>query len=341
MRRSIGVNTNASGALLGYLKVLQETDVNRRRQLFERWVVEQCASTAGPISLDPNAAPTLDDLLNIFASLGWMTAGFIEPRLVEACENLVAAKMIRVVREASAVQAQRLALTAFGKDVFERDLYNNYFVSQPARAQYWKDSNVKIYRNHVGCASGFFVSPDAIVTCRHVLAGLLKGVGFDAIVVRDEAGTEHSIVAVEYHRDEYVDLALVRVAASCVRPLHLGPEPYPVEPVVIFGYPEVVGFSDRILLANAGEVSAVTNCYYGERGGRGKLHVLVLSSMLKRGNSGGPVLDSLGRVVGVVTANPENMIDATQLTDNMGFDLNGALSMTVAVSVRHISELLT
>ena len=106
-------------------------------------------------------------------------------------------------------------------------------------------------------------------------------------------------------------------------------------PVTVVGYP-YYGLFDQGVTATGGNVSAL-------RGLSGSIDQMLLSAPVQPGNSGGPLLDRTGRVLGVVTARaseayvrehsgsaPENMNVATRLEplraflDDAGVSLPGS-----------------
>lgn len=98
-------------------------------------------------------------------------------------------------------------------------------------------------------------------------------------------------------RDTELDLALLRTRtpvmdaasfASRKQPLRVG------DPVVIFGYPGQAWQTGQPVVGEARIVDT--------KGPRGEEKWLEFSDSLAQGNSGGPLLDSAGNVVGVVSA---------------------------------------
>ena len=164
----------------------------------------------------------------------------------------------------------------------------------------------------VGTGTGFYVSPTVIVTAAHVV----EGCG----TLRLEDGAPVAQLAT----DRTLDLAvLMRVgpAGDGEEPAWLalaGAAARLGSPVTVVGYP-YSGLFDQGVTATGGNVSAL-------RGLAGSMDEMLLSAPVQPGNSGGPLLDRTGRVIGVVTARasetyvremsgsaPENMNVATQL----------------------------
>lgn len=140
----------------------------------------------------------------------------------------------------------------------------------------------------VSSGTGFFVSKNGdIVTNAHVVNGC------DTVEVRGAvAHSEAKVIAV----DEEIDLALLRSGAipKEVAALREGGDPLgKSDPVVLIGYPEERGVS--------GEYEVTISQIVDVHGPLGHDQWLQFADAAKRGNSGGPLLDAGGNVVGVIT----------------------------------------
>jgi S1-C subfamily serine protease len=146
-------------------------------------------------------------------------------------------------------------------------------------------------RGPAGAGSGFVVTPDGyVMTNSHVVTSGRKirvrtpaGETADAQVVGDDPGT---------------DLALVRIAATSVPYLEVDGSisPRVGQLAVAIGNP--LGFESTV---STGVVSALGRSLRG-RGNRLIDGVIQHTAPLNPGNSGGPLLDASGRVLGVNTA---------------------------------------
>jgi S1-C subfamily serine protease len=137
-------------------------------------------------------------------------------------------------------------------------------------------------RNSVG--SGFFIGPDLVMTNAHVLCQSHEPI---QVILSDD----RKLSGVAERSDSLIDLGLVRVRGANERALPLGDVSTlaPGEKVTIIGSPVGLEFT-----VHEGSVSSL------QRATRGVAYIQ-LDAKINPGNSGGPVIDSRGRVVGIVT----------------------------------------
>ncbi len=153
---------------------------------------------------------------------------------------------------------------------------------QPAKPQ---EAKPKVFSG-----SGFFISPTVVVTNHHVIDGASR--------IEVIFNNEVQLTAVVIGADAGNDLALLKVvgAEDVVRPLPLGNsnEVREGSRVYAVGFPlaTVTGTKAKI---TEGIVSSTT-------GFGGSLKEFQITAPVQPGNSGGPLLNDRGEVIGVVTA---------------------------------------
>lgn len=146
-----------------------------------------------------------------------------------------------------------------------------------------------------GIGSGFIVSADGLIaTNLHVIGEARR------LQVEMHDGKTHAVTIV-HATDAHRDLALLKIEAKGLKPLPLGDSKKvrQGESVVAMGAPEGLGFS-----IVQGVLSATR-----EIDGNDMLQVAI---PIEKGNSGGPLLDMQGRVLGILTLKHIK-------TDNLGF----------------------
>ena len=139
--------------------------------------------------------------------------------------------------------------------------------------------------------SGWAVEPDLIVTNAHVIAGA------DDTTVTTQGGVELEATPVYYSPAD--DLALLRVEGARLPTLPVTSERDEGEDAAVLGYPENGPYT--IEPARIGETRAtISEDSYGN--GPVNRTITALRGAVRSGNSGGPLVDGAGRVVGIVFA---------------------------------------
>ncbi len=151
--------------------------------------------------------------------------------------------------------------------------------------------------------TGFLVADGRILTNRHVVAGCRRMMARNARGIWQPARVETA--------DTARDLALLSVAAGFGPALALRQAP-PVrlgERVVTYGFP-LTGLLSSGPTLTSGEISALA-------GLRDDPRRLQISAPVQPGNSGGPLLDADGHVVGVVVSK----LNAARVAEMTGGDI--------------------
>ncbi|MCU1477115.1 MAG: serine protease [Subtercola sp.] len=140
--------------------------------------------------------------------------------------------------------------------------------------------------------SGWVVSGNRVITNAHVVAG-----GTDIFVQANGSGSLIPATLVVY--DPQRDLAILDVADLSVSPLALGSELGASDSAVVAGYPENGPYTTATARVRQ-VVQAVGLDIYGKETVTREIYSL--RGTVLPGNSGGPLFDSGGKVVGVVFA---------------------------------------
>jgi serine protease Do len=140
----------------------------------------------------------------------------------------------------------------------------------------------------VVCASrigaGFFIEPDKLVTNAHVACP--EG---EIAHVRLQDGRE--LLGKTVARDDWIDTAILDVAGAAAQPLTVGDATAlkPGEPIALVGSPSGLEFT-----LHEGKVSFVGRNHLG-------VAYVQINASVNPGNSGGPLLNGRGEVVGIVS----------------------------------------
>lgn len=155
------------------------------------------------------------------------------------------------------------------------------------------DSVVRVLSTACGLGiegSGWSVGPGLIVTNAHVIAGA------DDTTVTTQSGVELDAEPVFYSTAN--DLALLRVGAQ-IPALEISAEREEGGSAAVLGYPENGPYA--LSPARIGETrETVSENSYGR--GPVERQILAIGGVVRSGNSGGPVVDADGRVLGTVFA---------------------------------------
>jgi hypothetical protein len=171
-------------------------------------------------------------------------------------------------------------------------------------------------RRPVSSGTGFVVAPRQIMTNHHVAAGCA------AMTARLPGGQE--LAAMVIAADPERDLALLRTEADAgpVLPFRRAAEVRRGESVVTYGFP-LAGLLSSGPTLTTGDVSALAGLNDNRR------HIQI-SAPVQQGNSGGPLLDLRGHVVGVIVSKL-NAQRIAQATGDIPQNVNFAVKHTEAV----------
>jgi S1-C subfamily serine protease len=140
--------------------------------------------------------------------------------------------------------------------------------------------------------SGWVAGANLVVTNAHVVAG-------ETDTTVQPAGNPPNLPAHVLDFDPHDDVAVLYVPGLDRRPLALSSDPRPGEPAGILGYP-----LDGSFTAVPGRIGATQDAQTQDAYGNGPVlrSILSLRGQVRPGNSGGPLVDAGGKVVGTVFA---------------------------------------
>ncbi|MEQ8710140.1 MAG: trypsin-like peptidase domain-containing protein [Rhodospirillales bacterium] len=165
-------------------------------------------------------------------------------------------------------------------------------------------------KDALSTGTGFFIAPNLLMTNRHVVE---KAVNKTVYVTSKSMGgaAQGEVLAMSRKDDKGIaDFALVRVdGVNITAPLRLTASYDALQPVVAAGYPGFVTLTDISMrqMFEKGDFSAAPSLVMNQ----GSIQALqpisasdewiVHSTDISQGNSGGPLVDRCGRVIGINT----------------------------------------
>lgn len=144
---------------------------------------------------------------------------------------------------------------------------------------------------------GLVLTNAHVATPEHAVPGKLR------VILNSGSRSERSLPAEVLASDPEMDLAVLRVSGANL------PDPLPLSgaaalmettPLYLFGFPFGDGLAARGCNPEPSVLRASVSCLRHTR--EGALDVIQLDSELHPGNSGGPVVDIFGRVVGITVS---------------------------------------
>jgi S1-C subfamily serine protease len=152
-----------------------------------------------------------------------------------------------------------------------------------------------------GSGSGFCIDHSGLfITNAHVVREAADGVGQVRLVLDIGQKSRRVLSATVLRADNVLDLALLKVEDKALRPLELAQESALAvkDTVTALGFP--FGRSVTVGTELDPDMTIITSRITGLRRDKGELSDVQFDGQVNPGNSGGPLVDGSGRVVGVV-----------------------------------------
>ncbi len=169
-----------------------------------------------------------------------------------------------------------------------------------------------------GTGSGFFITHDGhVLTNAHVVEGCAT------VTVRTAQGSIAPASVLSRNANDDLALLKAEIKADRVAALRANPSPRAGESIVVYGFP-LSGLLSSAGNATTGGISALA-------GLRNDSRHLQISAPVQPGNSGGPLVDMSGNVVGVVFSKL-NALKVAKSTDDIPQNINFAIKASVAAN---------
>jgi S1-C subfamily serine protease len=187
--------------------------------------------------------------------------------------------------------------------------------------------------------SGVLIAPNIVLTNLHVVAPARES-SSGAIYIWDNGADYPTLATTIIDVDPRLDLALVFVRGLTSTPITIAlSNPTQLEQVTALGFPAV---TDRLLDRITATVSAtsgqVTTVDEGALSDYGAAELIVHTATVNPGNSGGPLFNSCGELVGINTlrANPDeasNTFVASSSSEIVGFARSFGIEVRTAPDI--------
>jgi serine protease Do len=224
--------------------------------------------------------------------------------------------------------------------------YNNYHAEYgiydflangfPAIRKHFEKSVIPIIVKHSDgthdIGTGFlFGKQSTILTAGHNVTNKKE------IIIQNSEGNRATINKIYIPENIKIDLAIICIEPETFRevPAFMYEDGQVLDQVLTMGYPPIPGF-DALQVSEICNIGAIMKLSIGEIIGKDKsyldqINYFLVNAKVKGGNSGSPVINKRGHIVGIIVQIPIDIQDQTQL-DKLGYG--------VAVSIEIIIEFI-
>ncbi|MFZ1291445.1 MAG: serine protease [Melioribacteraceae bacterium] len=227
------------------------------------------------------------------------------------------------------INPQRMVITLLGEELLLKNKYLEVINGLKYIVDKWKSSVAKIYDSkEPGIGTGFLIDSNKLATAKHVVEQIKNiEIQFENDPIRYQAG---KIKLPTKTNDLDIAIIELNTPVKDKLPFSISNDYNLLDDVVILGYPPVPMSDDAYLVANKGEISSIITLY------RNGIQHLIVSTLIRGGNSGGPIINSRGDVIGVVTENLYKEVPKEELNK---FGLNEGLAFSAGICSDWLKDL--
>lgn len=175
-----------------------------------------------------------------------------------------------------------------------------------------------------GTGSGILINSDTILTCRHNITDLIEYNCFLGDVKLE-------IKSDKYHQLHDIGIVKLTSDINLKQTPYFG-KPYVLDNTLTMGYPPLRGMREAPLISQKGEINAISKDWQG-------CDCITISSTVRPGNSGGPVISKSGYIVGIVTHFANSAEEAS--ADKNGFKDSHAIPFYNAIASTEIVKIIS
>lgn len=222
----------------------------------------------------------------------------VKPRVVELTLKLMEDKLIISALDPATLgnrsEKRYKSNIEYAKLLYDKDLIDNLIFGINHIISKYQNSVVKIENidknKDAAIGTGFLIENEGtqiIVTNKHVLEKSIKLRIFDK--------DDREISFEDPYKDDQSDLAIIPLSSKLNSPgFHLNSSMEILSEIITIGYPSIPMTKLAYQVYHKGEVNSFVEDYSGNK-------LFLISAKTSSGNSGSPVIDKTGTVIGIIT----------------------------------------